>query len=340
MSDNPLFVLPANTQYDLVLSHDAEFTLPVRYAPDDCSVTPTQGIITINSDSPGETALAINVGGIAPCPNLVIDPGAFTGAFAFPATVVDSEDLLGCFSERSTNLRNTGDCPLTITDIQATGLDFTVMQPGSASLPITLPPGEETLEVTVRFTPESGGLPLVPDETTGTLTVSSDDPDATGDALLCGEGVVQSGIRTLVTDITIGFPEIIDSVDSMTVRTKGKRTPSPINLQFTDVEPASATVCENVIYYHLNLENLPATQTTGKNGKSQYEVYAKEGNLQDARTFSLDQCEFSEFEMQLKSSDGGGGDACLGLQKGEACTSAAECCSGKCKGPDGGKSCK
>jgi hypothetical protein len=65
-----------------------------------------------------------------------------------------------------------------------------------------------------------------------------------------------------------------------------------------------------------------------------------EGNLQDSRAFNLDQCEFSEFEMQLKSSDGGDGGQCLLKGKGEACESAAECCSGKCKGPNGGKTCK
>ena len=97
--------------------------------------------------------------------------------------------------------------------------------------------------------------------------MSSDDPDASGDALLCGEGVVQSGIRTLVTDITIGFPEIVDSVDSMTVRSKGKGIPGPINLMFTDVEALDATICENEINYHLNLEILPAVDTTIGNGK-------------------------------------------------------------------------
>jgi hypothetical protein len=329
-------LLPDDLTLPLILSHDADFTLPLRYAPDECDDTPWNSSIQIISDSPGESPLAIGISGVAPCPNLVIDPGAFTGPFAFPATVVDSEDLLGCFSERSTNLRNTGDCPLTITDIQATGLDFTVMQP--VSFPIVLPPGEETLDVTVRFTPVSGGDPLAPDETTGTLTVSSDDPDASGDALLCGEGVVQSGIRTLVTDITIGFPEIVDSVDSMTVKSKGKGIPGPINLMFTDVTPLLATVCDNGINYHLNLEILPAVETTTGNGKSHYQINAMEGNLQDSRAFNLDQCEFNEFQMQLKSSDGDG--ECLLLGKGEACESAAECCSGKCKGPNGGKTCK
>ena len=74
------------------------------------------------------------------------------------------------------------------------------------ALPIVLPPGEETLEVVVRFTPQSLGDPLMPDEFLGLLTIVSDDPDAAGTADLCGEGVAQSGIRTLVTDISTGLP--------------------------------------------------------------------------------------------------------------------------------------
>ena len=66
---------------------------------------------------------------------------------------------------------------------------------------------------------------------------------------------------------------------------------------------------------------------------------AREGNLQDERSFSLAQCEFKEFQLQLKSSDGDGG-ICLLKDKGEACDRDAECCSGKCKGPNGGKTCK
>lgn len=331
-------LLPEDLQLPLVLSHDADFTLPLRYAPEECDDTPWNSSVQIISDSPGESPLAIGISGVAPCPNLVIDPGAFTGDFAFPATVVDSEETLGCYSERSTVLRNTGDCPLTITDIQATGLDFTVMQP--TIFPITLPSGEETLEVTVRFTPESGGDPLAPDETTGTLTISSDDPDASGDALLCGEGVVKSGIRTLVTDVTIGFPEIVESVDSMTVKSKGKRLPNPINLMFTDVPALDATVCDNVINYHLNLETLPSTETSGQNGKSSYEVKAMDGNLASTSSFGLGQCEFKEFQTQLQSTDGGDDGICLLKDKGESCELASECCSGKCKGPNGNKTCK
>lgn len=326
----------------LVLSHDAEFTLPLRYAPDVCDDAPFNSSIQIISDSPGESPLSIPISGSSPCPNLVIDQGALTGAYAFPATVVDDTGTLGCYSERNTNLRNTGACPLTITDISAAGADFTVMDP--TVFPIVLPAGEETLGVTVRFTPQDDGMYLTADEITGVLTVVSDDPDASDDgddmAELCGEGVIQSGIRVLVTDITSGDPVIVDSVDSMTVRSKGKGKPGPVNLQFSDVVPVSTSICDNAVNYHLNLEALAAVASTGKNGKSQYEANAKEGNLQDNRSFALDQCEFSEFQMQLQSSDGGDGGICLRKPKGASCSAANECCSDKCTGKSGAKTCK
>jgi len=334
-----LVVLPDDLDLPLVLSHDASVQIPLRFAPEECFDDPVNSSIQIVSDDPDEPIETLAISGVSPCPNLVIDPGALSGAFAFPATVVDTEGTLGCFSERSTVLRNTGDCPLTIDNIEATGDDFTVMQP--TSFPIILPSGEETLEVTVRFTPVNAGDPLYPDETTGLLTVTSDDPDASGEAELCGENVAQSGIRVLATDITSGIPVIIDSVDSMTVKSKGKGLPAPINLQFTDVEPQMTTICGNDVHWHLDIETLPAANTEGGGGnKSSYTAKAMEGNLQDQQNFSLDQCEFREFQLELRSDDGGDGGECNLLPKGAACEIDSECCSGKCKGPAGGKTCK
>jgi len=340
-SDNGLFQLPTDITYPLVLSHDADFNFPIRFAPEECSDDPITGTITIESDSPGEESLPIGVSGEIPCPNLVIDPVGLTGDFAFPATVMDLDGSMGCYSERTTVVRNNGLCPLTITAIASSAVDeYTVQSP--SIFPVVLDTGEETLEVTVRFTPQSAGNHLSPDEYLGELTIVSDDPDGNSLSALCGEGVARSGIRTLVVDTTSGEPVAVDSVDSMTVKSKGKKTPSPINMQFTDVVPQTATICGNVIDWHLDLENLPATETTGsKGGKSQYEAYAREGNLQDSRTFRLGQCEFSEFQMQLlDSGDGGDPPSCPHKQKGESCSTDAECCSFKCKGPNGNKSCK
>ena len=330
------FILPSDLDLPLTLSPDADFTYPVRYAPDMCDDDPENAQIKITSDDPDEGMKFVDISGTSPCPNLVIDPSGLTGDFAFPATVTDLDGSLGCYSEKITVLRNNSMCLLTITSITASAVDeFTVQTP--SEFPVFLPGGEETLEVTVRFTPQSLGDPLAPDEFTGVLTIVSDDPDGDGLAGLCGEGVAQSGVRVLATDISSGFPLVVDEVDNITIRSKGKKTPSPINLKFTDVTPQSVDICENTVTWHVDQETLPSAQTEGNNPKSSYQVSAKEGNLQDAQNFNLGQCNFLEFQLQLQDSDS---EICLLLPKGASCTNAGECCSGKCKGPNGNKTCK
>lgn len=330
------FILPSDLDLPLVLSHDADFTLPVRYAPTECSDVPEEADIVVTSDDPDEPEERVDISGTSPCPNLVIDPTALSGDFAFPATVADLTGTKGCFSERTAVLRNNGLCPLTIDSITASAAgEFTVQSP--SVFPVILPSGEETLDVTVRFTPQSLGNPLAPDEYTGTLTIVSDDPDGALDAGLCGEGVAQSGVRVLTTENSSGVPLVVEGVDNIRIRSKGKNTPSPINLSFTDVNSQTVDICGNTVTWHVDQESLPTAQTTGGNPKSSYEVSAKEGNLQDAQSFSIGQCDFLEFQLQLQDS---GSEICILKQKGESCETDGECCSGKCKGPDGGKTCK
>jgi hypothetical protein len=138
-----------------------------------------------------------------------------------------------------------------------------------------------------------------------------------------------------------GIPVIVDSVDSMTIKPKGRNTPGPINLQFTDVEPQMTSICGTDVHWHADQETLPAAETEcGGGNKSSYIAKAMYGNLQDQRNFSLDPCEFKEFQLQLRSDDGGDGGNCNLLPKGAACDNDGQCCSGKCKGPEGGKTCK
>ena len=243
--------------------------------------------------------------GLVPCPNLVIDPTALTGLHAFPPTVVDVDGKLGCFSDQPVTIRNIGGCPLVITEISATGDDYLVIAP--ENFPIELPPGEETLEATVRFIPQADADPLLPSEVLGELAITSNDPDAGGTAELCGESVAQSGARLLVVDVSSGSPVPVDGVDSLTLKSKGKNTPSPVSITLNDAPVENANVCTNPIMYHLNVETLPSTGTTGNNPKASYEVSAKEGNLQSKTSFNLGQCEFREETLQLTSEGGKGG---------------------------------
>jgi hypothetical protein len=331
------FDLPDDLQMPLVLSPGSDFTVPVRYEPPICASGLHTAQVDITSDSPGESPLEVELSGTSACPELVIDPGDLEGLYAFPATVVDATGTLGCYSERTAVLRNAGECPLTITDISTSGPDFQVVAP--TVFPVLLPGGEETLEATVRFAPQSDADPLAPGELTDVLVVTVDNNGVppTHDIELCGESAQQSGVRVLVTEVSSGMPLTVGEVDRLGLSSKGKHTPSPINLSFTDLPVSMTDVCDNTVLYHVNLETLPSTGTAVGNGKSSYQVDAREGNLQASDSFTLDQCEFRENQLQLLDS---GSPSCQLLPKGAACALDSECCSGNCRGGKNGKSCK
>ncbi len=333
-ADASQFELPAVLDLPLELAAGSDFTVPVRFSPDACSDAAYTAHVEVHSDSPGETQVNVPLSGETDCPNLVIDPVGLTGLQAFPATVVDTDGSLGCHSERTAVLRNESLCPLTIDGITTGGVDFQVMAP--TVFPIILPGGEETLETVVRFTPQSDADPLAPGELTDVLVVNSNDPDASHEAALCGESAQGSGTRILVTETSTGIPLVVDGLERLNVTSKKKNRPGPINLDFTDVPVVTTDVCGNTVAYHVNLETLPQADSTGKHG-SQYTAHAKHGNLQTSDSFGLDQCEFRDTQLQLQDADSG---ACLLAPKGAACTVDSECCSGKCKGPNGNKSCK
>ena len=224
----------------------------------------------------------------------MLDPLNLDGLYAFPATVAEPGGL-GCFSDKMLVIRNNGRCPLVISGISATS-PFSVIAP--TLFDIILPPGEETLKVTVRFVPTSGvGLNTSPSQVTGTLTVMSNDPqgDATGG--LCGEPVDQSGVHELVVN---AFDIPISNVDMLSLQSKGINTPSPINIMQMNVPLASSMVCNKTVQYHLDREELPTTETTGSNPRSSYITKAKDGNKQASKSFKLGQCEFKEFILKLK----------------------------------------
>ena len=83
--------------------------------------------------------------------------------------------------------------------------------------------------------------------------------------------------------------------------------------------------------------SLLSTATAQGNGRSSYQATAKEGNLQTSDSFKLGQCEFRDAQLQLLDADS---EACLLLPKAASCSLDSECCSGKCTGPAGAKTCK
>lgn len=277
----------------LTISKDFCFNFEVEFTPDDL-IDPDCSLV-ITTDDPDTPTITFPITATVGEPNIVLDPPNLDGIYAFPATVADpAPGSLGCFSDKTLVIRNNGTCPLVISGIGATS-PFSVIAP--IVFPITLPVGEETLKVTVRFDPTSAGSASSPDEVTGTLTVMSNDPqgDATGG--LCGEPVGQSGVRELVVNAT-DLPIVL--LDTLTLTSKGINTPSPINIKLTDANPLTTMVCSKSVTYHLNREDLPTTQTTGSNPRSSYITKAKEGSKQASKSFSLGQCEFKEFILKLK----------------------------------------
>ncbi len=299
VSSDPHFELSAVTTFPLTIGAGSTVNVPVRFkvAPNEACGGSVSGTVTVNAT--GLAPLVVPVSATIPCPQLVIDPTSLSGINAFPATVVDTTGVLGCFSERKATLRNTGKCSLTIDSVSATAPHFQVVAP--TQFPLTINAGG-AIEARVRFVPKSDANPSAPSELTGQLTIVSSDPDAAdGNALLCGESVAQSGVRALAVNVTSGTPVPIDPLERLTLSSKGKNTPSPINIRLTQVAVSTANVCGRTVKWHLDNETLPTAQTTGSNPQSSYELGAKQGSLQTSESFSLGQCDFKELTLQLKS---------------------------------------
>jgi hypothetical protein len=162
--DDLTLVSPTPDDLPLVISPDFCFEFVVKFEPDDD--VPPDCSLEIETDDPDEPTITVPITATVGNSDLVLDPADLTGLYAFPATVEDPNGDLGCYSDRMLVARNVGTCPLVIDDMSATA-PFSVIAP--TEFPITLPPGEETLDVTIRLAPTSGGGSVIsPDDVTGT----------------------------------------------------------------------------------------------------------------------------------------------------------------------------
>jgi hypothetical protein len=282
----------------LVLSHDANAALPVRFKPTGvCSDTvPRTSDITITSNDPANSGVLVRpVSGIEGCPRIVLSPENLTGIYAFPATVSDPTGNLGCFTDRQITIGNAGICPLVVTSLTAAPSDtFNVINP---SVPLTIAPGAAPVPATIRFRPTvvGGQLDHAPDQQTGALTIVSNDPFGPS-ANLCGEPTVRSGIRVLVTN---GTATPINPLKSLTLASKGL---SPqFSEKLTNVAVSETAVCgKPPVKYHLDDETLPPAGTTGANPKASYNVTVHNASKPLSMSFKLGQCEMKEIIMQYK----------------------------------------
>jgi len=312
-STNPQFALPAGP---LVLSPDANVDLPIAFQPVQygspgyvtCSNTvPETSNITLVSNDPVNPILLVPVQGIEGCPTLVLGPLNLTGANDYPPTVSDPTGTLGCHTDKQITVSNTGICPLIVANVAtANGLDgkglplppapleYTIV---NTSLPFMLKPGAKPTPITVRFKPEilTDQNPTAPDQQTGTLNITSNDP-LVGDntATLCGEPVYHSGARILLVD-TLDNP--ISSVTELLLTTTNITPPFNETLKPAPLQPP-ANVCGNTINYHLDNETL---NPTGSNPNAYYRALVKDNpHYYPPVDFRLAQCQFRQIVIVRK----------------------------------------
>ncbi len=242
------------------------------------------------------TSPIVSVTGKQPCPHLNFNPTALTGINAFPPTVSDPLNNLGCYSDKQVTLSNSGACSLTIANVSTATPAFKIINP--TSFPLTIAPGGGTQNVTVRFKPTSlaGQINNAPDSILDTLTITSNDPNAAGTAAVCGEPVVKSGIRLLVTNTSNAPFASVDQIDlsSFGLQPSFGQTLKPAPLR-------SGAACGNNLQFDLDNEALVPAGTTGNNPKASYTVKAKVGATQTSQSFTLGQCEFKQMVLQVGS---------------------------------------
>jgi photosystem II stability/assembly factor-like uncharacterized protein len=154
-STSPAFEVPGVVSYPLVVAPGDAVAVPIRFRP--AVIGPAAAVLRIDSDDPGSPAF-VRVSGTAPAPRLVVSI-ADTGTFP--------DTCLGDVSDEMLTLSNSGPCPLTITAITSSSVDFLV--PQTVSYPVVITAGGD-LELTLRFQPTSIG------HASGTIAIVSDDP--------------------------------------------------------------------------------------------------------------------------------------------------------------------
>lgn len=297
----------------LVLSADANVDVPVAFQPVmygspgyvTCSNTvPETSNIDIVSNDPSNPILVVPVQGIEGCPTLVLGPLNLTGVNDYPPTVSDPTGALGCFTDKTITVSNTGICPLIVAKattangldgkglaLPPTPLEYNVV---NTPLPFTLKPGGKPIPMTVRFKPEilTDQNPMAPDQQTGMLNITSNDPVIADDtAALCGEPVYHSGSRILLVD-TLDNP--ISSVTELILTTTGISPQFNETLKPAPLQPP-ANVCGNTINYHLDNETL---NPTGKNPNAYYRILVKDNpHYYPPVDFRLTQCQFQQIKI-------------------------------------------
>ena len=180
-SSSPEFLAPAVAFYPLVVASGDALPLPIRFQPTSFG-SKSATITLISNDPAGSRNVAVS--GTAPAPELdlmVADAGNYGSV------------CIGSLVDKPVTLINSGRCPLTVTGISSSAIEFIV--PNVVTYPIRIAPWT-AVEVPIRFQPASFGAKST------TVTVTSDDP--TGAKTVGLSGNVPSGKLAVTGSTCIG----------------------------------------------------------------------------------------------------------------------------------------
>lgn len=158
-SSNAQFsVAPPTSGFPVTIAPGACLPLEIKFSP--TAAGPQSGTLTVASNDPITPSAAIAVSGTAGKPTIA-------------TTVVDTGDFgrvcAGSFRDKIVTIANTGTCPLTISNITSSALEFQTAQ--TLSFPLVVAPGT-SIDVPIRLRPTSPG------PKNATITITSSDPSA------------------------------------------------------------------------------------------------------------------------------------------------------------------
>jgi hypothetical protein len=154
------------------LNKDDTTTVFVRFHPKTAGTL--TGTLTVTSNDPDNGSLVVNLTGIGQSlsPNISV----------WLDTLKFGDVIAGNSSDLGFRVSNTGDTALTVSNVVATGTGFSYS--GDTGFTVNI---NDSSEVTVRFAPVTTG------DFTGTLTITSNDPDTpTKTVQLSGKGTTSS----------------------------------------------------------------------------------------------------------------------------------------------------
>jgi Abnormal spindle-like microcephaly-assoc'd, ASPM-SPD-2-Hydin len=141
-------------------------------------------------DFVGTATIRAQVGGVTGEEDIEIDAPAPRPDIAVTPAILDfGEVVVGTSAEKAVTVSNGGPSALTIQSLKVTGAGFTLEN--TPPLPFIIEKADETLPVTVKFTPTAEGA------RSGTLVITSNDPDeGTLTMVLTGTGKAASQARS------------------------------------------------------------------------------------------------------------------------------------------------